>query len=164
MVKVAVPDAVEVATGAAGVLGGATCGVAEAEAEDAGVVYAPAVAVCVKVYAVPFARPLITHEVAGETTVQVAPPGDAVNVYEVAPVTEATVTVALPLLATALGAPEAASGVTDVEAADAVEVRLEPVAVAVNEYAIPLVRPVNVQVVAGAVTVQVMPPGDDVTV
>lgn len=36
------------------------------------------VALAVKVYAVPFVRPVTTHEVAGAVTVHVAPPGDAV--------------------------------------------------------------------------------------
>ena len=38
------------------------------------------VAITLKVYAVPFVRPVTTHEVAGAVAVQVAPPGVAVTV------------------------------------------------------------------------------------
>jgi hypothetical protein len=40
-------------------------------------------AVALNVYAVPFVKPRITHDVAGEITVQVPVPGDAVTTYEV---------------------------------------------------------------------------------
>ena len=56
----------------------------------------------------PLFSPVIVHEVAGEITVQVAPPGDAVTVYEVGapPVDGATtVIVALPSPAETVGVP-----------------------------------------------------------
>jgi hypothetical protein len=40
-------------------------------------------AVALNVYADPFVKPRITHDVAGEITVQVPVPGDAVTTYEV---------------------------------------------------------------------------------
>lgn len=62
------------------------------------------VAVAVKVYAVPFVNPVTTHELAGEVTVHVAPPGAAVTRYDVTgppPAPGATDTVALALPARA---------------------------------------------------------------
>lgn len=56
----------------------------------------------------PLARPVIVQEVAGEITVHVAPPGEAVTVYEVgAPpdVGAAMVIVALPSPAETVGVP-----------------------------------------------------------
>lgn len=60
------------ATGAA-----ALVGVTVFEAALAAEVPAPLVALAVKVYEVPLVRPVTSHEVAGELTVQVAPPGEA---------------------------------------------------------------------------------------
>jgi hypothetical protein len=62
-------------------------------------------AVALNVYVVPFVKPRITHDVAGEITVQVPVPGDAVTTYEVgAPplLDAATVIVALPSPPTAV--------------------------------------------------------------
>jgi hypothetical protein len=62
-------------------------------------------AVALNVYAVPFVKPRMTHDVAGEITVQVPVPGDAVTTYEVgAPplLDAATVIVALPSPPTAV--------------------------------------------------------------
>jgi hypothetical protein len=56
------------------------------------------------------------------------------------------------------------AGVALDDATDDVLLPVVFVATAVNVYACPLVRPVNVQVVAGDVIVQVNDPGDDVTV
>lgn len=56
----------------------------------------------------PLVRPVIVQDVAGETTVQVAPPGDAVTVYEVGAPPEVgatTVIVALPSPAETVGVP-----------------------------------------------------------
>jgi hypothetical protein len=55
-------------------------------------------------------------------------------------------------------------GVTDELALDDPEVPPPLVAVTVNVYAVPLVRPVTSQLVSGRVMVQVKPPGLDVTV
>ena len=71
------------------------------------------VAVDLNVYAVALVNPVTVHEVAGEVTVQVAPPGDAVTVYEVGlgPVLGGTiVTVAEELPATAVGVPGVLGG------------------------------------------------------
>lgn len=58
-------------------------GVTEVDAADADDVPTELVAVTVKVYAVPFVRPLTMHVVAGATAVHVPPPGDADTVYPV---------------------------------------------------------------------------------
>ena len=59
---------------------GAVAGVTAAEADEAAEVPAELVAVTVKVWPVPLARPVIVHVVAGAAAVQVAPPGEAVAV------------------------------------------------------------------------------------
>ena len=80
----------------------------------------------------------------------------------------ATVTVASPLPATAVGAGgvpgNGRNGVTLDDGDDAEEVPPAFVAVAVNVYGVPLVSPVTVHDVPGAVTVHVAPPGLAVTV
>jgi hypothetical protein len=55
-------------------------------------------------------------------------------------------------------------GLTELDAAEPLEVPVALVAVAENVYAEPLVRPVTVHEPAAPVTVQVFPPGDAVTV
>jgi hypothetical protein len=64
---------------------------------------------------------------------------------------------------TAVGAPGTARGVTAALATEAGEVPAALVAVTLNVYAVPLVRPVTAAVVAMTV-VTVAPPGDAVTV
>lgn len=64
---------------------------------------------------------------------------------------------------TAVGAPGTVAGVTADDADDAVPVPAALVAVTVNVYAVPFVKPVTVAVVA-PVVVAVNPPGEDVTV
>src|SRR5665648_624107 len=103
--------------------------------------------------------------------VAVAPPGDAVTVYPVideppllAGAVQLTVAEAFPGVAdTAVGAPGTVLGVTAALATDASEVPTLLVAVTVNVYAVPLVNPVTVPVVAPDVDT-VAPPGDAVTV
>ena len=63
---------------------------------------------------------------------------------------------------TAVGASGTVAGVTEPEAADDEPVPTTLVAVTVNVYEVPLVRPVTVQLVE--VLVQVNEPGDEVTV
>jgi hypothetical protein len=86
-----------------------TIGVTELEAADAlADVPAVFVAVVVNVYAVPFVNPVTVQDPLAPVTVQVAPPGDAVTVYEVGVPPEVgalTVTVACALPATAVGVP-----------------------------------------------------------
>ncbi len=76
---------------------GAATGVVEAEALDAADIPPALVAVVVNVYAVPLVSPVTVHEPDDPATVHVAPPGEAVTVYEVGaypPVGATTVTVA----------------------------------------------------------------------
>ena len=155
------------AVGAGGVPGAAS-GLTEPDEADAPDVPAAFVAVAENVYGVPFVRPLTVHEVAGLVTVQLRLPGVEVTVYEagVPPVPAATVTVADPSPPTAVGAggvPGAATGLIELEADDPLDVPAAFVAVAENVYGVPVVRPVTVQEVAGLVTVQVRPPGVEVT-
>lgn len=114
-------------------------------------------------------NPVTMHEVAGAVTVQVLVLSSTVVTVYVAgvpPEPAETVTVACPLPATALGVPGApgAPGLTADEALEAPEVPAPLVAVAVNVYEVPSVRPVTSQLVRGEVTVQVAPPGPAVTV
>ena len=74
-----------------------------------------------------------------------------------------TVALALPAVATPIvGAPGTVAGVTLFEAADGGPVPIALVAVTVNVYAVPLVRPVTV--IGLEVPVAVIPPGEEVTV
>src|SRR5919199_43792 len=57
-----------------------------------------------------------------------------------------------------------ATGVTELEASDAGLLPIALVATTVKVYAVPLVRPVTVALVAGAVTMAEPPAGEDVTV
>ena len=133
-------------------------GVAAADAVDIPEVPAKFVAVAVKVYGVPFVRPLTMQDVAGAVTVHVfVLSSTAVTVYEpgVPPLPAVTVTVACPSPATAVGVAgiPGVPGTTAFDAADAAEVPSLFVAVEVNVYEVPFDRPVTVQLVAGDVTV-----------
>ena len=76
-----------------------------------------------------------------------------------------TVACALPAVAVPIvGAPGTVAGVTLLEAADAAPVPTPLVAVTVKVYAVPLVKPVTVIDVHGAVQVPVMPLGVEVAV
>ena len=112
---------------------------------------------------------MTVHEVAGLVTVQVRLSGNEVTVYDAGapPLPAATVTVADPSPATAVGTsgvPGASIGLTLFDADDPLEVPAAVVAVAENVYGVPFVRPVTVHEVAGLVTVQVRLPGVEVTV
>jgi hypothetical protein len=65
---------------------------------------------------------------------------------------------------TAVGAPGSVDGVAAADAADAALVPTEFVAFTVNVYAVPLVSPVTTQLRVVLPVLQVLPPGDDVTV
>jgi hypothetical protein len=65
--------------------------------------------------------------------------------------------------ATPVGAPAITDGITVFDGSDALLIPARFVAVTVNVYSVPLVRPVTVQVVA-VVVVHVRPPGLEVTV
>ena len=122
---------------------------------------APLVAVAVKVYAVPFVRPLTTHDVAGDVTVHVAPPGDAVTVYDVigdppllAGATTVTLAVSLPGTTYPIeGASGVVRGVTEVVAA--VEAPAAFTATTVKLYKVPLV---SGEMVAGLLDTEYVSP------
>lgn len=163
---------VALAITAVGVSGvpGAAIGLTEPDAAEAAEVPEVFVAVALKVYGVPVVRPVTVHEVAGLVTVQVRLSGVEVTVYEAGapPAPALTVTVADVAPATTAvgvgGVPGAAIGLTLFDAVEAEEVPEALVAVALNVYAVPFVRPVTVHDVAGLVTVQVRLPGVEVTV
>ena len=154
---------------------GTVNGVTELEASDAALLPTTLVATTVKVYAVPLVSPVTVALVAGAATIAEPPAGDEVTEYEVIglPPSEAgavqeTVAWALPAVAaTAVAAPgtvAGATGVTLLEASDAGLLPIALVATTVKVYAVPLVRPVTVALVAGAVTMAEPPAGEDVTV
>jgi len=158
------------AVGVSGGPGIVLSGVTEPESDEAALVPEALVAVVVKVYAVPLVRPGTRQDPAAPVTVQVAPPGDAMTVYDVGavPLPAATVTVAPPLRGTAVGAGGVPGivdkGVVPVDGAEAPLVPDPLVATVVKTYWVPLVRPVIRHEPAAALTVQVAPPGVAVTV
>ena len=102
--------------------------------------------------------------------VQVNEPGEEVTVYPVIaepPVDDGadqdTTTCVFPNTPdTPVGAPGTVAGTTAEDALEAVPVPAAFVAVTVNVYEVPFVRPVTVQLVVDVVHVR--PPGDEVTV
>ena len=121
-----------------------------------------------QVYAVPLVRPTTVMGDAGPLAL--TPPGADVTVYDVIaePPVDAggvNVTVACALPAVALpivGAPGTAAGVTLLEGAEAGPVPTAFVAVTVNVYAVPLVRPLTMRGEPRPLAVK--PPGEDVAV
>ena len=109
------------------------------------------VAVTVNVYDVPFVRPS-TVQLRAPLVVQVFEPGEDVTVY---PVTDAPPfstgavqdttdeTFAVDVAETAVGAPGTVAGTAAAEAVEAAEVPEAFVAVTLNVYEVPLVRPVT---------------------
>ena len=130
----------------------------------------PFVAVVVNVYDVPFVKPDTVQLPEAPVTVHVRFPGLDVTAYDagVPPVPAATVTTADATPATAVGAGgapgTAGCGVTAFDAADAAEVPPPFVAVALNVYDVPFVKPDTVQLPDEPVTVQVAEPGVEVIV
>jgi hypothetical protein len=126
-------------------------------ASDSGEVPIALVAVTVNVYAAPLTRPE-TVAVVAPVVLTVAPPGEVVTVYPVirdppvvAGAIHETRAWVLPAMAvTAVGAPGTVLGVTVALAVDATEDPAALVAVTVNLYAVPLVRPVTVKLDAPA--------------
>jgi hypothetical protein len=124
--------------------------------------------VTVNVYATPLVRPVTV--VVEFDVLAVNPPGLEVTVYEVIaePPFEAGAdqeTSTLPSAAspaTFVGASGTVAGVTELLAPDPLPVPAEFVAVTVNVYSVPLVRPVTV--IGEEPPVPVNPPGEDVTV
>jgi hypothetical protein len=117
------------------------------------------------VYAVPLVRPVTEI---GDAPVAVTLPGVDVAVYvtppePTAPAVYATVAVAFPAVAVPIvGAEGLTPGVSELDAADAAETIPLLVAVTVNVYAVPAVRPVTV--IGEEAPVPVRLPGLDVTV
>ena len=116
-------------------------------------------AVTVNVYAVPFVSPATVAKVANQETTADFPPGDAVTVYPVtadppspAGAVQDTTAWASPAVAKTLrgasGTTIGAFGVTAIETAEADDVPTRLVAITVNVYAVPLVSPATVTVVA----------------
>lgn len=147
-------------------------GVTLFDAEDAGPLPIPFVAVTVKVYAVPLARPATRIAVHGAVQAPVNPPGEevAVKLVIAAPPSEAgaanvTEACALPPVAVPMtGAPGIVAGVTVFEEAEGAPGPLVFTALTVNEYAVPLARPVTGIEVHGAVQLPLKLPGEDVAV
>jgi len=143
-------------------------GITELEAVEAVEVPMVLVAVTVNVYEVPFVSPDTTIGLCDP--VAVAPPGDAVTVYEeigepFAPAPEnAIVACASPGVAvTVVGADGSPAGITADDAVDASEFPTELTATTENVYEVPFVSPVTLHVVFGAVAVHVLLPGLEVT-
>jgi acyl-coenzyme A thioesterase PaaI-like protein len=148
---------------------GTVDGVAAAEAIEAAPVPETFVAVTVNVYDVPFVRPVTVHDVVA--VVQVNEPGEDVTVYELIeapPLLTGAVqdttdwVLAAPVALTAVGAPGTVDGVTAAEAIEAAPVPETFVAVTVNVYEVPFVRPATVHDVVAVVHVN--EPGVEVTV
>lgn len=143
-----------------------------ADAGEGFEVPAALLAVEVKVYEVPLVRPVTVHEPEAAFTLQTSEPGVDVTVKDVGtpPVPAGTtVIVAWALPTTTVGAPGVSGGtftvgVTLVEAVDAEEEPAPLLAVTVNVYDVPGVRPVTGHEVAGGVTVQEPPAGKESTV
>jgi len=148
---------------------GTVDGTAVFELADAVLVPALFVAVTENEYDPPLINPLIVHVVV--VLMQLPPPEDAVTVYSVigAPPFEAgavheitDIEFAFDDAITFVGAPGAVAGVAAADAIDAVEVPEIFVAVTLNVYEVPLVRPATTQEVSPFV-VQTLFPGVDVT-
>jgi len=128
-------------------------------------------AIVVNVYAVPAVRPVIVHDPEAPVTVHFASPGVAVTSYDVGvspPVGAVTVIVALSSPATTVGTPGVfgfvlARTVVDADGALAAELYVDLLAIVVNVYAVPAVRPVMVHDPEAPSTVHFAPPGDAVT-
>lgn len=143
-------------------------GITADEAVEATELPTAVVAITVKVYAVPFVKPVTFI---GELTpVAVKLPGLDVTVYKVialppllAGATNATLAEVFPAAATtAVGASGTVTGVTAVEAVEAAELPTAFVATTVKVYDIPFVKPVTVS--GEFDPVAVTPPRLDVTV
>jgi len=116
-------------------------------------------------------RPVTVADVSDPDTVELAPPGFAVTVYELMALpplddggVHETVAWALPEVAvTLVGGPATAAGVTALDGVEAGPGPTALAAVTVNVYDVPLVRPATVAVVCEPATVTVAPPGLAVT-
>jgi hypothetical protein len=144
-------------------------GVTELEVDDALEVPMPFVAVIVKVYGVPFVSPVTIIGLCDP--VAVAPPGDAVTVYEEIgdpfdPAPENAIVACLSpgVAVTEVGAVGSPAGITADDAADSSEFPTEFTATTLNVYEVPFVSPVTSHEVFGARAVHVLLPGLEVTI
>jgi hypothetical protein len=118
---------------------------------------------------VPYVKPVTVQSPDEPATVHVKEPGVDVTRYDVGvpPEPAATVTTADASLISAVGARgvpgTAGCGVTGSDAEDAADVPPPFVAVALNVYDVPFVKPVTVQLPEAPVTVHVNDPGVEVT-
>jgi len=121
------------------------------------------IALTVKVYAVPFVKPAIVHDLVGAFTVQVNSPGLDVTSYlrmseppVLVGVKKETVAAA-SLAATVIfvGGLGTVEGVTALDALDAADVPIPFVALTLNVYGEPFVNPVTLQVSVDAFVVHV---------
>jgi hypothetical protein len=153
--------------------------VTELEAADAAEVPTALVAVTVNVYAVPLVSPVIVAVDRLPATVTMIPLGFVpsgldLTVYPVIaelPLFVGAVHVTIaevfpPVAVPMVGAPGivGGEGVTCADAADAADIPIAFVAVTVNVYTVPFVRPVTVAEVLNPDAVAVIAPGLDVTV
>jgi hypothetical protein len=159
------PPVAEIPVGVPGTVEGTI----DADADEAAPVPLAFVAVTVNVYEVPFVRPATAQLV--ELVVQVNEPGVEVTVYELIaapPVLAGAVqdrtddAFAAPVALTAVGAPGTVEGTTAADADEAEPVPDTFVAVTVNVYDVPFVRPVTVHEVVAVEHVN--EPGVEVTV
>jgi len=156
------------AVGAGGVPGTTGWGVTAFDALEAPDVPPPFVAVTVNVYDVPFVSPFTVQLPDTPVTVHVSESGVDVTRNDAGvPVPAATVTTADATPPTAVGAggvPGIAGwGITAFDAVEAPDVPPPFVAVALNVYDVPLVKPATVQLPEEPVTEHVRDPGVDVT-
>ena len=131
----------------------ADCGVTAEEEEDGTESPISLVATTLNVYGVPLVKPLTTHEEAFAAALHVNPPGEDTTVKPVSAVPPlfagaVNETVAAPAVVTAadtdVGAPGSVAGVAAIDAVDRSEVSEALVAVALNVYAEPFVKPVQI--------------------
>lgn len=163
-VAVVLPATADPIDGAPGTVAGTTL----LEAAEAAPVPTAFVAVTVKVYALPFVRPVTVSGL--DAPVAVLPSGLEVTVYKVialppfdAGAVKLTVAWPLPLVAVPIvGTPGIVAGITLLEAAEADPAPTALVAVTVKVYAVPLVSPVTVRGLDAPVAV--LPSGLEATV
>jgi hypothetical protein len=125
-------------------------GVTDAEAVEATESPFMLVAITVKVYAVPFVRPVM---VTGEEVTETLFPSLPITVYPVidepplfvGAVNETTALAFPDATMTFVGAFGTVEGVTELDAVDGEDVPIPFVAVTLNVYAVPFVKPVTVQ-------------------
>jgi hypothetical protein len=151
---------------------GTVAGVTALDGADAGPAPAAFAATTVNVYVVPLVSPVTVAEVTDPATVDDAPPGAAVTVYDVIAlppsveggVHDTMACVLPPVAVTPVGALGTLPGITALDGADAAPAPTLFVATTLNVYDVPFVNPVTVAEVTDPATVDDAPPGAAVTV